>query len=134
MKGLTHRCQCKWMPLYPRYGRAQKEDVLTGQHLKALFLHLELDDIRWMLDNLRQGGVSNTQFLYSAFHTRKVSPSPFNMITPGHWALNHSLNHLSSLGSIQPVLHFSAKPIARTTSTLAGTYLAYPWVNRSNYS
>ena len=28
----------------------------------------------------------------------------FNIITPGHSALNHSFNHLSSLGRIQPVL------------------------------
>ena len=26
-----------------------------------------------------------------------------HIITPDYWALNHSLNHLSSLGSIQPV-------------------------------
>ena len=64
-------------------------------------------------------------FLYSAFHARGVSQSASNIITPGHWALNHSLNHLSSLGSMQPVpnMRYSAKPITRTISALTSTHL-----------
>ena len=41
----------------------------------------------------------------SAFHTRSAS----NIINPGHWALNNSLNHLSSLvGSMQYLVLFEA--------------------------
>ena len=42
------------------------------------------------------------------FHTRRASQSASKIITPGHWALIHSLNHLSSLGSIQPVKQICA--------------------------
>ena len=43
--------------------------------------------------------INNNQFLYSAFHTRRASH-----ITPGHWALIHSSNHLCSLGSTEASL------------------------------
>ena len=46
---------------------------------------------------------------------------------PGHWALNHSLNHLSSLGSIQPVppnmQRNKSISITRIISALTGTHL-----------
>ena len=56
-------------------------------------------------------------FLYSA---------QVNIITPGYWALNHSFNHLSSLGSIQPVLtnmQHTKLINQRTIAALAGTQL-----------
>ena len=43
----------------------------------------------------------NNQFLYSAFHTRRSPPSAANIITPGHWALNHSLKAVDTIGNCQ---------------------------------
>ena len=37
-------------------------------------------------------------------HLKGVSKHFQHFSNPGHWAMIHSLNHLSSLGSIQPVL------------------------------
>ena len=48
---------------------------------------------------------------YKAFFTPEGRPKALDIITPGHCALYHSLNHLSSLGSIQPCatnMHYSA--------------------------
>ena len=43
---------------------------------------------------------------YIVLFTPGGRPKALHIITPGHWALNHSLNHLSSLvGSMQPVQH-----------------------------
>ena len=78
---------------------------------------------------------NNNQFLYSAFHTRRASQSASNIITPGHWALNHSLNHLSSLGSIQPVRQICATRLNQSQEpSLPSQVPIYPWVERSNYS
>ena len=60
------------------------------------------------------GGIKDRQYIviiiiarcYIALFTPGGHPKALHIITPGHWALNHSLNHLSSLvGSIQPVQH-----------------------------
>ena len=64
--------------------------------------------------------------LFIALFTPEGRPKALHIITPGHWALNHSLNHLSSLGSIQPCatnMRYSAKSITRTISALTGTHL-----------
>ena len=49
---------------------------------------------------------NNNNRFYIALFTPGGRPKALHIITPGHWALNHSLNHLSSLvGSMQPVQH-----------------------------
>ena len=65
---------------------------------------------------------------YIALFTPGGCPKALHIITPGQWALIHSLNHLSSLmGSIQPcatlIMRYSAKSITRTISALTGTHL-----------
>ena len=51
-------------------------------------------------------------FKIALFTPKGCSQSASDIITPGHWALIQSLNHLSFLGSIQPVcdnyMRFSA--------------------------
>ena len=42
---------------------------------------------------------------YKALFTPRGRPKALHIITPGHWALNHSLNHLNFLGSMQPAQH-----------------------------
>ena len=46
---------------------------------------------------------NNNQFKKIALHIQRASQSASNIITPDHWALIPSLNHLSSLGGLQPV-------------------------------
>ena len=45
---------------------------------------------------------NNILSLFSAFSLPNGCLKALQIITPGHWALIHSLNHLSSQGSIQP--------------------------------
>ena len=50
----------------------------------------------------------NIWFLCNVLHTGRAPQSASNIITPGYWPLILSLNHLSSLGSLQPVQQISA--------------------------
>ena len=59
----------------------------------------------------------------------RVSQSASNNITPAHWPIYHSLNHLIYLKSIQSVqqMHYLAKSITWTISALTGTHLTSGW-------
>ena len=74
----------------------QVEGLQTGVLVKILNL-----DISYKKKNGENN--NNDRFLHSALHTLKGVSKRFHIITPGHWALILSLNHLSSLESIQPV-------------------------------
>ena len=66
-------------------------------------------------------------FTSESFSHPRASQSASDIITSGHWALNHSLNHLSSLWGEYSLcdnyMRYSAKSITRTISALAGTHL-----------
>ena len=66
-------------------------------------------------------------FLYSAFRTRRASQA-----LPWHWALIHSLNHLSSLGSIQHVQQIHTTQLNQSQEpSLPSQGPIYLWVVRS---
>ena len=72
-------------------------------------------------NNNNNNNNNKNPFLYSAFRDRGLS----DVNTPGHWALNHLLNHLSSPLSVQPVrMRYSAKPsTSQEQSARTGTRL-----------
>ena len=81
--------------------------TLIGQNpITRGCINMRSKDLLRKLANNNNNNNNNQFFIYiSTFHTRRASQSASNIITPGHWAFIHSLNHLSSLGSIQPVQH-----------------------------
>ena len=77
--------------------------------------------------------------IITCFYIALFTPGghPKVLITPGHWALNHSLNHLSSLvGRIQPcaTLICATRLNQSQEPSLPSQVPIYPWVERSNYS
>ena len=77
-----------------------------------------------------------TTHFYIALFTPGGCPQGLHTITPGHWPLIHSLNHLSSLvRSIQPCATLIC--VTRLNQSQEPSQVPIypcPWVERSNYS